>query len=146
MLPNDNSSNHKDDSGHKEGNLFVKTANFLDLVNSDENRNKNAQPVLRLQDRTEEGVDSKSLTPKTDNGSTNDKTPENMLLKTKQKLANRADTSTDKPIYLSAVHDGLSEVRKLKEEAELLYSQMDTKVIITFAISSHFLSNRNKTL
>jgi len=128
MLPNDNSSNHKDDSsGHKEGNLFVKTANFLDLVNSDENRNKNAQPVLRLQDRTEEGVDSKSLTPKTDNGSTNDKTPENMLLKTKQKLANRADTSTDKPIYLSAVHDGLSEVRKLKEEAELLYSQMDTK-------------------
>ena len=129
----------QDDSGQKDGNLFVKTANFLDLVNSDENRAKAeaeqaaaAAAVLQLQDRTEEATEFKSQTPKTDEIPITAKTTENHLMKTKQKLMNREEVP-DKPAYLSLVHDGLSEVRKLKEEAEKLYSQMDTKVIITFA-------------
>jgi len=127
-----------DDSGQKDGNnLFVKTANFLDLVNSDENRAKveaEKAAALKLNDNktddtSEYDSKSKTQTPKADETTRDEKTPQNQLLSTKQKLMNKDDLP-DKPAYFSLVHDGINEVRKLKEEAELLCSQMDTKVRI----------------
>jgi len=104
-------------------------------VNSDENRakveaEKGAALKLNNDNKTDDTSEydskSKTQTPKADETPIYEKTPQNQLLSTRQKLMNKDDL-LDKPAYFSSVHDGINEVRKLKEEAELLYSQMDTK-------------------